>query len=517
MKNYFKLFALLISTLTFTACGGDDDPTPGPTPDPTESISQTACSISENEEVDAYETKEITINYSTAINLNASANITLNGTKVSAKKANTSRPGIVIAVDLASGTDYTLIVPSGTVLGATDASRTAKAFTLHFKTIKEATPDLPDNDAMKVTRMIGFGWNLGNHFDSTESDANKQVLDFTDLKSGYWDHAKPTKELYTKLAAAGIKTVRIPATWGNHQINDDNYTIKADYMAEVKENVLMAKEAGLNVVLNTHHDEYWQDAYAASTNSLTNEQIKTRLTATWKQIAEAFKGEGDYLILETFNELNHNWAAATPGELRIQNEWNQLVVDIIRGTGGNNATRWIAVPSYQAAPKYALTSDFVIPTDKANKIIVAIHCYDPYDFTLANPLAEAWGHNAGNSWDESNITDLFKKIKAQYIDKNIPIYLGEMGCSNHGTALGKKCRDYYLEYFCRAAYYHGLACCLWDNYNPGTGSEHHAYFNHNNGAWEDGTESIVKTMVRATTSDDASYTLQSIYAKAPKK
>ena len=123
----------------------------------------------------------------------------------------------------------------------------------------------------------------------------------------------------------------------------------------------------------------------------------------------------------------------------------------------------------------------------------------------------------GNSYDEKNITDLLSKLKAQFIEKNIPCYLGEIGCSRHTTDLGNACRDYYLEYFCRAAHYAGLAVTLWDNFSPGDGAEHHAYISHYDGSWMNDSEELVKTMIKAATSTDPTYTLESIYNRAPKK
>lgn len=516
MKKLLSLLSALTLILGFTACGGDDEgDTPTPTPTPTD-IKHTTCSIIEGEVIDATAVTSITVNYAEAININPKVSITLNGTAVTATKAATVKPGITIAVALQPGTNYELVLPRGTVISAAKEAMSAE-FRLKFSTKKTESSDLPDNDAMKVTRMLGFGWNLGNHFDTGATNDDKgNPIDFQRPKWGYWDKAKPTEQLYKRLAEAGVKTVRIPVTWGPYQTNNAEYTIADDYMAEVKQNVLWAKAAGLVVILNTHHDEYWMDAYSAAGNEETNTKIKNRIEATWKQIANAFKDEGDYLILESFNELNHNWQNPTNGELRIQNEWNQLVVDVIRATGGNNATRWIAVPAYQASSTQILSDKFVIPTDKAKKIIAAFHSYDPYGFTLQDPFdTEKWGHKSGNAYDEKNVTDFFKKIRSAYIDKNIPVYMGEFGCSRHSTDQGNKCRDYYLEYFCRAAYYNGVAGFLWDNHNPGGGPEHHAYFDHNNGAWLDGHEYIVKTMIKAMTSTDATYTLESIYNKAP--
>ena len=77
-------------------------------------------------------------------------------------------------------------------------------------------------------------------------------------------------------------------------------------------------------------------------------------------------------------------------------------------------------------------------------------------------------------------------------------------------------RNYYLEYVCRAAHTYNMPLCIWDNNVTGGGDEHHGYFNHNDGTYLNNAESLVKTMIQAATSDDESYTLESIYAKAPK-
>jgi endoglucanase len=56
---------------------------------------------------------------------------------------------------------------------------------------------------------------------------------------------------------------------------------------------------------------------------------------------------------------------------------------------------------------------------------------------------------------------------------------------------------------------------IWDNNSQGSGNEHHGYFSHNDGAYINGSETLVQTMIKAATSDDASYTLESVYNSAP--
>ena len=57
---------------------------------------------------------------------------------------------------------------------------------------------------------------------------------------------------------------------------------------------------------------------------------------------------------------------------------------------------------------------------------------------------------------------------------------------------------------------------LWDNNVKGGGNEHHGYFNHTDGTYLNNSEALVQTMIKAATSTDANYTLDTVYNKAPK-
>ena len=377
--------------------------------------------------------------------------------------------------------------------------------------------------ALDITKKLGWGWNLGNHFDTSTGQDN------TPYQWGYWDNATTTAQLYTRLKSAGVSTVRIPVTWGNNQ-TPGNWTIKSSYMAEVKKNVEWAEAAGLNVILNIHHDGYWLKIKEAANDATVNDGIKQRIQKTWQQIAETFKDKGDFLIFETFNEIHDGgwgWGDNRKDggkQYRTLNEWNQLAVNTIRATGSKNATRWIGVPSYVANPQCALESTFVLPTDPANRLMVSVHYYDPTNFTLTpenNDGKTEWGHTAtegnyvaGNN--EEHVIKVFQKLYQTFIATDIPVYIGEYGCVMQKTERGNLFRKYYLEYVCRAAHTYHLPLIIWDNNQPGSGNEHHAYFNHSDGSYHSGMQSLVQTMIKAATSDDSSYTLQSIKNNAPR-
>jgi hypothetical protein len=73
-----------------------------------------------------------------------------------------------------------------------------------------------------------------------------------------------------------------------------------------------------------------------------------------------------------------------------------------------------------------------------------------------------------------------------------------------------------MEYFCKAAADRLLPMYLWDNGAKGVGSERHAYIDHGTGQFVDeDARTLVGLMVKAATTKDASYTLESVYNSAP--
>lgn len=367
---------------------------------------------------------------------------------------------------------------------------------------------------------IGPGWNMGNHLDSINGGVSGETL---------WGNPMCTQATMDGVKAAGFKTVRICTTWEGHIGSAPDYKIEESWMARVEQIVGYAENAGLVAILNTHHDEnYWLDIAKAYANPARHEQIKNQIFNFWTQVAKRFEGKGEWLIFESFNEIQDGgwgWSEAfkknPDAQYKILNEWNQTFVDAVRGTGGNNATRWLGIPGYAANPGFTMAG-MVLPKDytSANRLLVAMHDYDPYDYTLKDPLVRRFGHTAAPSLrisgdNEAGLRSTFSQIKAKYIDENIPVYLGEMGCSRH-QADDLPFQKYYLEYFCKAAADAGLPMLIWDNGARGTGPEKHAYIDHGTGAFVDDTaKELIQLMIKAVTTTDPAYTLESVYNSAP--
>ena len=390
---------------------------------------------------------------------------------------------------------------------------TEEAYSVSTASTTALTPE-------QVFNAMGPGWNMGNQMDAINNGVAGETI---------WGNAKCTQATFDNVKKAGFKAVRICTTWTGHIGEAPAYRLEGKWLDRVAEIVGYAEKAGLVAIVNTHHDEtYWLDISKAYNNNTQNEKVKDEIFCVWTQIARRFADKGEWLVFESFNEIQDGgwgWSAAfqanPDAQYKVLNEWNQVFVNAVRGAGGNNATRWLGVPGYAASPGFTITG-LVLPKDytNANRLMVAVHDYDPFNYTLNTPLVRQWGHTADkdkrcSDADEEGVVAVFDNLKKAYLDKNIPVYLGEMGCSRHADE-DFAYQQYYMEYFCKAAADRLLPMYLWDNGATGVGPEKHGYFDHGTGAFVDAkAENLIGIMVKAVTTKDPAYTLESVYDSAP--
>ena len=375
---------------------------------------------------------------------------------------------------------------------------------------------------VEVAASLGVGWNLGNQMDAYSNGVSSETA---------WGNPKATQALFDTLKARGFSTVRIPVTWLGHIGEAPDYKIEEDWLNRVNELVDMAERAGLNVIVNIHHDggesQHWLDIKNAALNPDKNEEIKNEIAAVWKQIAESMKDKGNFLMFEAFNEIHDGgWGWGdnrndSGKQYECLNQWNQIFVDVVRSTGGNNSTRWLSVPSYVTAIDLATNGWMVLPKDEVGRVMVAVHYYEPNDFALNSEVTD-WGHTGDNSKKGSQIQDedymkgQFAKLKNFWVDKGTPVYIGETGPPNQATDRGKKFCNYYLEYLYRAAREAGLAAIYWDNGSVGSGPDKFGLFNHADGKVINNSDDAIDAILRGGTCLQEGYDLNWIYENAPK-
>ena len=153
--------------------------------------------------------------------------------------------------------------------------------------------------------------------------------------------------------------------WG-HIGSDSNYTVDASWLNRVQQVVDMCVNNGLYAIINMHGDGYTTlDGGWLFCGSSNQTAIKAKYKAVWKQIATKFKNYDQHLVFESMNE-EFDGTYGTPSSTAYANinAYNQIFVDTVRQTGGNNAKRWLMIPGWNTNITYTVGNyGFSLPTD----------------------------------------------------------------------------------------------------------------------------------------------------------
>lgn len=299
----------------------------------------------------------------------------------------------------------------------------------------------------EMVAEMGTGWNLGNTMDGHTG--------FTPLET-LWQPYVTTKELITAVHDAGFNTVRVPITWGNMIDDENNYAINEQWMARVQEIVDYCVSQDMYCIINIHHDGAEQTGWLrVGAEDLA--PVKEKFSAVWKHIAERFKDYDEHLIFEAMNEVvgPDNTDAGIKKDMQVIMELNQIFVDTVRATGGNNAVRWLSVPG-RYTNIINTTNEvygFEMPTDVAGHLFLAVHDYD-WLFGLAENMTNRTYSEKSAQNLEANMQKLGRFIEAGY-----PVILGEYGAIDKNNTLE---RAYYAEavnYMCKKL---GIVPVWWD-------------------------------------------------------
>lgn len=344
-----------------------------------------------------------------------------------------------------------------TLAAAGDQTEATSTVTKEYK--------IPDTESYRFLQDMKIGWNLGNTFDAVDCNWLKDDIDY---ESG-WCGVKTTPELIAAVKEAGFNTIRIPVSWHNHLSDEESYTIKEEWMNRVNEVVDYAIDQDMYVILNIHHDN--SEKYMYPDNEHLEQSLKY-VTAIWSQIAERFQAYDEKLLFESLNEprlvghKNEWWIDRNSMDCRNAiaciNQLNQAVVDTVRATGGNNASRYLICPGYDASPDGAMDPGFVLPTDidgNEGRIIIEVHAYTPYEFALQSPGTDTWSSN--NADDLKNMTGFMDKLYYNLVYNEIPVIIDEFGAMEKNGNL--EARVDFSRTYIEQARARGITCVWWDN------------------------------------------------------
>lgn len=327
-----------------------------------------------------------------------------------------------------------------------DVVKTAEA----AETVEDvATDGFKNIDAKTITEEMGAGWNLGNQMEAVNSWSGPDAFP----SETAYGNPIITKELITAVKNEGFKSVRIPISYltmiGSEK---EGYKIDADWLNRLEEVVGYVIENDMYAIINIHGDGYstvkggW---LLPGLGDNQQEAIKAKYKACWEQIAEKFKDHNEKLIFESMNEVGADAKEDSKKEITAYykniNAYNQLFVDTVRQSGGNNDKRWLLIPGINT--NAALTNEdsgFILPTDqyrsdtipeKEKRIMVSVHYYAPWTFCgQEDYMTTQWGmestddSRAATDGLELDMEQTFEKLRDDFVKRGYPVVIGEYGC-----------------------------------------------------------------------------------------
>lgn len=318
--------------------------------------------------------------------------------------------------------------------------------------------------AAQLAAKIKLGWNIGNTLEATGGETA-------------WGNPKVTKDLINAVKANGFNAIRIPCSWNQYLENAATAKIKAEWLDRVKEVIQYCVDNDMYVVVNIHWDGGWLENNITEAKKVEN---NAKQKAFWEQIATHLRGFDEHLLFASANEP----AVEDAAQMAVLTSYHQTFIDAVRSTGGKNANRVLVIQGPTTDIEKTNKLMTTLPTDKvANKMMVEVHYYAPWNFggltkdETWGKMFYYWGANYHSITDiernatygeEADLEKNFKLMKTQFVDKGIPVLLGEFGAIRRTTLTGDALtlhlasRAYYLKTVVKTAKANGLLPFYWD-------------------------------------------------------
>lgn len=297
---------------------------------------------------------------------------------------------------------------------------------------------------MDLVKEMKIGWNLGNTLDATSKSIGVNV-------EMAWGNPRTTQEMIDAIIDQGFNVIRIPVSWGGQMGKAPAYNVLPAWMDRVQEVVDYAYGRGVYVIVNIHHED-WH--FPSEENK---DAAAEQLAALWTAIATRFRDYDEHLIFEGMNEprkigTSVEWNDGDKEGRDVVNYLDQVFVEAVRATGGNNTIRNLMVPGYAASSSDTALKSIVLPQDE--HLIVSVHAYTPYNFALNKEGKSTWDN------DTRDIDHLMELLDELFLSKGVPVIIGEFGAMNKDN---EDERVQWARYYVSKAREYGVPCVWWDN------------------------------------------------------
>jgi len=317
--------------------------------------------------------------------------------------------------------------------------------------------------AVEIAKNIKLGLNIGNTLEATGGETG-------------WGNPLITNDLIKAIKQKGFNAIRLPCDWDQYA-DQATAKISASWLNRVKQVVQYCVDNDLYVVLNIHWDGGWLENNCTVAKQVAN---NAKQKAYWEQIAATMRDFDEHVLFASANEPNVEDAT----QMSVLLSYHQTFINTVRASGGKNAYRVLIVqgPSTDIEKTNKLMT--ILPTDKVpNKMMAEVHYYTPWNFCGMTADA-SWGnmfyywgagfhsptdtaHNA--TWgEETDLNNFFALMKTKFVNKGIPVVLGEFGAMRRDNLTGDALklhlasRAYFFKYVTKQAIANGLMPFFWD-------------------------------------------------------
>ncbi len=288
--------------------------------------------------------------------------------------------------------------------------------------------------AMQINANIKMGMNIWNTMEAPGGETG-------------WGNPAITQNLIDTLKKAGFNAIRLPCGyWAQGHVNKATCKIDDAWLNRIKEVIQYCLNDGMYVLLNDHHDGF-MDCTKTGANLDTAKAIQKAL---WEQIATKLRDFDEHVMFASSNEPNAN---DLPTSIKLH-DYHQIFINAVRSTGGKNAYRTLVIQapstSLDLANYFAPGAIPGLPYDPTpNKLMLEFHWYSPANFCILGDDASwgkewrYWGANFHSTDDtlrnstadaeEGYVQRNMQWAKKSFVDKNIPVLIGEFGVEYHAS------------------------------------------------------------------------------------
>jgi len=333
-----------------------------------------------------------------------------------------------------------------------------------------------DLNAEEITKAMAPGWNLGNQLEAVINGIPNETN---------WGNPVITEDLIKAVKDAGFKTIRIPVSYFEYIGEGPNYKVDDAWLDRIEEVVGYCVNNGLYAIVNMHGDGYHTiDKAWLFVDAEDQEAIREKYKALWKQVSERLAYFDEHLIFESMNEVfDGNYDQPKKEYYDNLNAYNQIFVDTVRQTGGNNAYRWLLLPGWNTDIEYTVGDyGFKLPKDNylaqeladegETRIMISVHYYAPWDFCGGESgEITQWGESATDMSKVSThsgqgyMAAQFKRLYNRFTSFGYPVVVGEYGAIDKSEfdPQSEFYRAYFVRKVCENSLKYGCIPVYWDN------------------------------------------------------